>query len=355
LSTYSGIEVQIREDYAVSSKKTGNVENSVTRFGINADNLHGAIGAELASIYVDTAQAGSSKGGSKVGSSSKSKKEQDSPHMLHPLEIINIREALDFAEKNVQKTVLVDIFARKDTGQINIEQNGSPEIHSIVLCRQQDPSGKDQVLVIDPSNSHFSRHIAANADLIFGYGATIAPAEIVVSSQMIKIYVPPQKVPTGPNPDQPRDCVDIAVKIAFGLNKHQVPIDIKDLVSISEMQEITNNTKLNPHLFFEPVEAIARVRQASNDKVRDVVQKILQSMKKQIDVSKKKFDGDVRFEQIKDANVQSFTKLKQPDEYRELVEDLLITSEASEGLFRQFVDGDVVALKGECAQLLADI
>lgn len=45
---------------------------------------------------------------------------------------------------------------------------------------------------------------------------------------------------TGPNPDQPRDCTDIAVKLAFGLNKHAGIIDVRDLASVKAIEQITN-------------------------------------------------------------------------------------------------------------------
>lgn len=251
--------------------------NEVSRFGINTDPLKGDVGKELASIYVAVASDVSSQSGSRASGTTKSKKDKDLPHMLHPLEIINIREAIKFLQDEKQKTVLVDIFARQDDGQIIREKDGSPETHTIALYRQLvKDKGIDQLLIIDPSNSSFSKHIAFNEDLIFAETAQIERMEILAPSKTLKIYSPPEKVTTGPRPDQPRDCTDIAVKMAFGLNKHEGIIDISDLAALHAIKEITNQ-QLGPesHLFFAPDKAIARIRQSSNDDIRNAIHKKL--------------------------------------------------------------------------------
>lgn len=72
--------------------------------------------------------------------------------MLHPLEVLNIRKAIEFYQNQDAKTVedlsefvcrptvLVDIFARDEkTGAIKIDAStGTPEVHTVVLYFQQD-------------------------------------------------------------------------------------------------------------------------------------------------------------------------------------------------------------------------
>ncbi|MEY3197499.1 MAG: hypothetical protein RLZZ59_870 [Pseudomonadota bacterium] len=185
LGNYQKYPILCKEHYATKT-------NEVYRFGINTEQLQGVVGKALASIHVVTTTAESSQGGSRA-SGSKSKKDKDLPHMLHPLEIINIREAIQFLQKTQQKTVLVDIFARMEEGQIVTEKDGSPEIHTIVLCKQLD-NGTQQILIIDPSNSSFSKHLKFNEDLIFAETGQIDQMEILAPSKTVKIYSPPEKL-----------------------------------------------------------------------------------------------------------------------------------------------------------------
>lgn len=241
----------------------------VHRFGINIDPLNPEQSKELAEIFDKTVAI---KSGSV--SSAASKKAMDYPHILHPLEVFQIKEAIKYCTTGHHKTVLVDIFERKDDGSIVIVADKKPGIHTIVLCMQGD-----QILVIDPSNSDFSKHLAYNGDIICGYDH---PKQILVSDFPIKIYAPPSKAPTGPNPNEYRDCTDIAVKLAFGLEKHAGLIDMKKLSELSVVREVTNQKEINNDLAAVFKNAVpARTRQASEDIQRDKACKFLDSIVKQ--------------------------------------------------------------------------
>jgi hypothetical protein len=265
LSTNTGLQLCCVVDYSNSS-------SNVRRFGIDTDCLTGTAGQALASISVPTISGGSVKSGSKASSG----KAKELAHLLHPLEVHQIREAIKHMNAG-NKTALVDIFERLDDGSINIDsKTGKPGVHTILLT-QLVVKGNTQILVIDPSNSEFSRHLVFNKEIICGVDAKI---EIVASSVPIKIYSVPSKAPVGPAPDQYRDCSDIAVKLAFGLNKHSSPIDMSKLAQLPFVQEVTNSQDIHKFLFLEASHTV-RARQSSIDWQREKIYKILLSTKTQ--------------------------------------------------------------------------
>ena len=353
---HSGINLSIEEHYSYENKSS-TTQNEVTRFGMDTSNLAGSIGAELASICVPSTPTSSVKSGGSKGTTSSTgpKKANGEQHMLHPLEVLNIRTALEFCQTQGKKTVLVDIFARDEkTSVIKLEGNGAPEVHTVVLYLQQD-SGRDQVLVIDPSNSEFSKHLAGNSDLIFLPHTGILPREVLVPPTQVKIYSPPSGAVTGPNPDSPRECTDIAVKLAFGLNKHTGIIDIRDLVSVPAIKQITNNDTINENLFFLPIEALARIRQASSDDLREGVDKILASMQSQIESSKAHFKTNPKHTEFKLKNTLAFSTFVQYDKYKDLAEGLLRVYNENEDLFYKYMKETEMALDVECTGLFADL
>ena len=133
--------------------------------------------------------------------------------------------------------------------------------------------------MIDPSNSDYSKHLAANS-LILGLDDILI--EIIAPSKQLKIYASPDKNRVGANPDQYRDCIDIAVKLAFGLRKLEALISINDIISLGSIREITNQQDVNDSLFFSSEEAIARISQASNDHIRAKTNKLLEALDKQM-------------------------------------------------------------------------
>lgn len=275
LTTYPGLELYCVVDY-------NNSNSAVRRFGIDTDCLVANANQDLAAITTQTVSSGSVKSGGKASSS----KTKDFAHLLHPLEVHQIRMAIKHMDAG-NKTALVDIFERLEDGNINIGSNGKPGIHTILLS-QQTAKSTIQILVIDPSNSEFSRHLMFNKEVICGVDV---PVEIVTSPITIKIYAAPSKAPVGPDPDQYRDCTDIAVKLAFGLNKHQALVDMNKLAQLPFVQEITNNKDINesPLLEVAPpqITPLIRIRQSSVDAHREKVQKLLLSTKIQADFIKK--------------------------------------------------------------------
>lgn len=177
--------------------------------------------------------------------------------LLTEFEKISINEAISYLANNINiTTALVDVFVRDADNKVIIK-NGEPETHTAVLYKQD---GK--YLVIDPSNANFSRILAGVSDDV-----------ILCHSNKLQIYMPPSDKSeigiklvnkygsvTGVNNDQYRDCIDIAVKLAFnlnanlnfGINKIKVvdygsnvyAIDYQSLREYPTIKEITNQQEL---------------------------------------------------------------------------------------------------------------
>ena len=174
-----------------------------------------------------------------------------------------IQQGIDYLNVAETKTVLVDIFARnaKD-GSIKYTKDGDIETHTVVLYKQNN-----QYLIIDPSNAEFSA-------ILIGANDNIR----VCFSKNFQVYQPVEKAEEqgllGSKSNQWRDCVDIAVKLSFNLNKNNQNIELEafnkseviktdSLKSNISVQEITNNpdvlNKIPEELKYYPV----RVKQSS--------------------------------------------------------------------------------------------
>ena len=257
-------------------------DNAVARYGIN-------ISEELAKICNPIEEKMIEKKGAKSKASSKSAKdEQDIP--LHPLEVLLIKDAIGHLSKNTGNTVLVDIFARESDGKIKL-QGSKPETHTIVLY-----NNKKELLVIDPSNSDFSKHLASNTNKMLISSALGGNVDILVSPKQLRIYEPINKDNIGPTPDLFRDCIDIAVKLAFGLNQLKSPIDIKNIESLNVVKQISNNNDINDSIPDDVlnekhfVKIPLRIQQKSNIKIEEDFYKFLKTIKQNLVDIKNKID-----------------------------------------------------------------
>ena len=175
--------------------------------------------------------------------------------------------------------VLVDIFARKQ-GTIKIDQSTKlPETHTIVLWKKTD----QDVLLIDPSKVDFSEHIANSLNLIrdvLKIEQKILPSDIEGG-----IIYATQEKNTGyseyDNKDpMPRDCIDIAVKIAFEIHEQQ--LRGTDITKIEEnvFSQISNKKKLSKAVT-NVDNTFIRELQSSNLKVREEAKQFLESQEVQ--------------------------------------------------------------------------
>ena len=182
----------------------------------------------------DVGKGGSEKGGSDKGSQKSANKlafDENSLKILHSLETLVLTNAINHAVLNKQKVMLVDIFERNKDGSIGTEESqGSimignvtlkPKTHTIVLCRKEAVTNEDEYnfLVIDPSNSEFSKHLGmTGVNYVINNLEIGKSVKIEVSSTPYKIYEQKKEIGTGCAFDKFRDCIDIAFKLAIKFN-----------------------------------------------------------------------------------------------------------------------------------------
>ena len=148
--------------------------------------------------------------------------------------------------------VLVDIFVRDKDGNIATD-NGLPETHTVALWKKGE-----QLVLIDPSNTKFSSEL-------------VSPLQKLSSKKIETIQVTKSKIYThGSEKHEVRDCVDIAVKIAFELNELQrkekaeiIGIEKRMINQISNQPEALSklgkqhSSSLQPNAIKEALESTA--------------------------------------------------------------------------------------------------
>lgn len=306
-------------------------DNAIVRYGIN-------VSEELIKVCfpIEEKMVKKKEGVKSKASSKSAKDEQDIS--LHPLEVLLIKEAVSHLSS--ADNVLVDIFARESDGKIKMQES-KLETHTIVLHK----NSQKEVVVIDPSNSDFSKHLASNVNKMFISGALGSYVDILVSPKQLKIYEPASKDNIGPNFDQYRDCIDIAVKIAFGLKKIGM-IDVKKIESLDIIQEVTNQKDVNEYLFFSNKESIARIRQASDENIKKIVNKLLIWIDNQTK-SITKYLGDKVGVEISENNIKLFQKQYVPGNYESGIKDFFRSFEDNDAYFRVKIDDIKIELQGE--------
>lgn len=179
-----------------------------------------------------------------------------------------------------------------------------------------------KVLLIDPSNSTFSWHVKNNVELIFH---SDQPMEVVTALPQSKIYSPLAGTKTGPNSDQPRDCINIGVLIAQCIEMSPEEVDITKLASLEGIRQITNQTlgkehRSEDHLFFKE-DVVARIRQASDPGVRAEVYKYLTLLDRQIKAAQNFSESDLDI-QFRTTAMELFGKPYVQQDYVHAIEEM---------------------------------
>ena len=204
--------------------------------------------------------------------------------------------------------VLIDIFVRKldiagnmcikhDGNGIPDYGKGTPATHTVVLWKTKEK----ELTLIDPNNADFSNVLV---------GKVLAGYKIVAGQELTaKLLYSTNDKPAGyqnyqDSPITPRDCTDIAVKVAFELEEHQLTCVSIDAIKQQVVTQISNQEVLNSIL---PDAFNTRALQSSDHTVRVKSKKIVddflaasQSMKpdhlkKIIEVKQIKTLEDVEF------------------------------------------------------------
>ena len=198
-------------------------DNIAVRFGINSETRE--VAEAITRLPRDMG----------VSSSGNTYKLRDAKKiMLSMIEEQLLQKAIRYLMESPQHhAALVDILVRENGGANNgaVKQvDGVPETHTVVLYK--NPTAHDEVaadlvvaaafaatdiqpiLVIDPNNFLFSSHLSN-----LGNGAAYLGCKIVTVHLKTQIYTPNLEVGIGPLQSQYRDCINIAVQIARGLNE----------------------------------------------------------------------------------------------------------------------------------------
>ena len=202
--------------------------------------------------------------------------------LIHPIEIFMLREAIAKLEQKMYQAVLIDIFSRDKEGNIKPDPHDreKPDIHTIVLyvqAKEKSPKIK-QIIIIDPTNSDHSTHITLKENSLRLFLGKTEPIELTPSYKA-QPYTIPQKGDHGPQPHQYRDCTDIAVKIAFNLNRYPERIDPKNLDRSEVIFNITNRLETNQ--ISEKLKSCPfRIKQTSDLSVSRSINSLLNSANK---------------------------------------------------------------------------
>lgn len=225
------------------------VGNKVTRFAINE------------SLLPSDKFSGSNKLDSwKSSKKSEAIKTNADRIKLDQIEVKLLTQAVLSMIENKVDTVVVDIFAR-DQGKIKFK-NDFVETHTIVLHKF---FGSDkEISVIDPSNFQFSCHLAnINDSLEKDYGV-----KLVTKYTMDKIYIAPSEDDkVSFLPFHYRDCTDIAIKLALGLNNNKMKVNLSDMLELSITREVTNNPEIDTNII-NLDDAPVRIKQATQSLIR---------------------------------------------------------------------------------------
>jgi hypothetical protein len=153
----------------------------------------------------------------------------------------------DVSLPSANNTVVVDILARLGARLKIIEGELLPETHAIVLWKPVE----DYIVLIDPSRREFSEHIAGALNLKFD-----GMPKFIVAALLGSVIYASQGKETGyseySNPEpKPRDCIDIAVKLAFEISERELEssdkLEIKDKLAMLEqvVSQVSNKAVLN--------------------------------------------------------------------------------------------------------------
>jgi hypothetical protein len=194
--------------------------------------------------------------------------------VLHPYEEALFIEALNYLKEvesaeSYMKTegkgyypnnvVLVDIFDRS-SGFIN---KGYSQTHTIALWKKK----ADEIILIDPSKISYSDHICVNLGKLLNIkvNSCNVPEGVIYGSMGKETGYSEYNIVS----PKPRDCIDIAVKVAFELNEQQVLHNSLEDALNNTMKQISNQKVLAPHMNLVK-DIFVRTLQSSNKYAREI-------------------------------------------------------------------------------------
>jgi len=180
-----------------------------------------------------------------------------------------VQQGIDHLLNNKDvNVVLVDILERSiSVDKITLE-NGVVQTHTVLLYKNpaDNISGLHEIVVIDPSNFFFSSHLS-NKDILSNIKHDLLDT-ITTKHIQTQIYTP--KGETGYFANQWRDCIDVAVKLAFIINDKIIKgeifdIQLNNIQDYEFVQMISNDPNVDRSIKFKNTSI--RIKQGSVTKV----------------------------------------------------------------------------------------
>ena len=238
---------------------------------------------------------------------------------LHPIEKHLFKSAIKHLNGNdqtintdtgyKQNIVLVDFLVRntnkqgKILNEIKIDENTkSPETHTIVLWKQR----KGDIQIIDPSRTSFSAFLGGNDGLLNQLYPNSEQKFNTLNKKKYPVIYGSNGQQTGysfytdENP-KPRDCIDIAVKIAFELSeliKQNLEVEGDDLALLEStilktaLSKISNQFYVNSKKIFNG--AFYRKQQSSLTALRNTANESTKKFSTDFDKSITTFTNDIK-------------------------------------------------------------
>lgn len=300
-------------------------DQEVTRFGINAK-LLSSLDIEKEGIKITRVD------GTVASSKYQLKDAQKVIH--HSLEKHLLQKAIDHLLGNEDcRTALIDVFARVKE-EVKVPRGDHPETHTVVLYKNPLVEDGHEITVIDPSNFLFSSHLLA---LDLGIKHDLL-SKITTIHKGLKIYKPLDDN-IGPEHNQSRDCIDVAVKIAFGLSQHEwVTINLEEHIKNHPFIQSISSTDLDKTIIVKTVPT--RIKQASDINIVSKYHKVSKVLSKNFSIIKSQklyFELMHEYTQILDTY----------NGYFDTIKGLLQCNKTLINKFSEQLDSEHQALTGE--------
>jgi hypothetical protein len=354
----------------LSYKELYQCKNSmVTRFAINTVNIGGILeDLEKSSVpFIDLSKQPEIKS-IKTTTYRDIKTKELIDSLIHSgLEKYLVQQAVSYLLSDEDNRVaLVDILERSiEVDKVTIE-NEIAKIHTVVLYKNSSLEGKHEIVVIDPSNFFFSSHLS-NQDM-FSSIKHENFGKITTKHEQIQLYVAPDKNKIGALPEQWRDCIDIAVKMAVCIDREVYEkskalefIDLNKIIKEYDfVQMISNAPNIDKSIKFKDISC--RIKQASDPNkikqyfdIEKVFDKNLQILK---EASSK--TTDVHLQKLKEPyiklydqyNFSYFNILSNPKiDYNEITSQLLKSNHDMGSELLNIHNQEQSFLLGECYEI----
>jgi hypothetical protein len=212
-----------------------------------------------------------------------------------------LQTAIEGRVEYPRNVILVDIFDRST----NVINNGHNQTHTIALWKSND----NEIILIDPSMKSYSDHLLPELNQLVSSDDLKIKVFAVDQMYGVSIYPANNRI-TGysnyedANP-KPRDCIDIAVKIAFEVNEQQRACNNFEQIRNNTKEQISN-VKKNALYLNRFGEVVIRELQSSDYQVRSEAKNLLKEISNKFSAI-----GLQKQEELKAKNYQDIAVLKE--------------------------------------------